>query len=215
MGNVRESQGPAEHDHAPVEAGASRRAIVKGAAWSVPVIAAAVSSPLAAATVTDYTIQSAFGIGWYPTTVNQTGSGVLQFDSAHNDKYFYVEGTQAGDVLSDIHLEVRISTAWPVVSFSPVSGSNPLWSTLAYTGVNEVVDGVTYRVYRTDYLGTVTATGATTHIPIGFYFRASTPYYSGALARTWRYVTVNSTDLTLQRAAANINNTNVTTPPAP
>lgn len=215
MANVRESHEPAAHGEEPTTAGTSRRAIVKGAAWSLPVIAVATSTPFAAATVDpEYTIQSSFGIGWYPATVNQTTSGVLQFDS-HSDKYFYVDGTQAGDVLSNIYLEVRISTAWPAVTFSPASGSSPLWSTLAYAGVNEVIDGVTYRVYRTDFLGTVTATGATTHIPIGFYFRASTPYYSGTVARTWRYVTVNTTDLTLQRPAANINNTNVTTPPAP
>ncbi|GEM_PF-6562733 len=116
----------------PSEKAVSRRKVVSTAAWSVPVVMAAVATPLASASGNEpepsYEIQSNFGSGWYPTRQNTTNSGAYQFDSAYNDKYLRVTGTKAGDVLSNIYVEFAV-TNYGELSFFALSGSNPDWTT--------------------------------------------------------------------------------------
>lgn len=204
---------PDAHDASSVT---SRRTVLQTTAWAAPIIALTASTPaFAASPARVFAIESAFGIGWYPTTQGQTTSGALQYDAKAPGQYLRVTGTQAGDVLSNIYVDVLISTGWPAPTFTPIPGSNTAWSTLANTGTTLVVSGVTYRVYRTAYTGTVTATGTTTNIPVDFFFRSSGPYYANQTGQTRRYVTVNSTPVSLVRNPAAINNTNVTTYPTP
>ncbi|GGM58531.1 hypothetical protein GCM10010489_32730 [Microbacterium saperdae] len=133
--------------------GTTRRTIIRTAAWSVPVVAATIATPLAAASApaADYAIESNFGSGWYPTTPDNASTGALQFDSDGADKYLRVTGTTAGDVIAGVHVNVLISSGWPAPAFTPLPGSNADWSTLADTGTTEVVNGVTYRVYLSSY----------------------------------------------------------------
>lgn len=194
----------------------TRRRVLQTAAWTVPVIALTTAAPaFAASPPRVFAIESGFGIGWYPTTQGQTANGALQYDAKEPGQYLRVTGTQSGDVLSNIYYEVLISTGWPAPTFTPIPGSNTAWSTLANTGTTTVVAGVTYRVYRSSYTGTVTATGATTNVTTDFFFRSSGPYYAGQTAITRRYVTVNSTSVQLVRNPAEIVNRNVTTYPTP
>lgn len=194
----------------------SRRTVLQTTAWAAPIIALTAATPaFAASPPRVFAIESTFGIGWYPTTQGQTTNGALQFDAKAPGQYLRVTGTQAGDVLSNIYVDVLISSGWPAPTFTPIPGSNMAWSTLANTGTTLVVSGVTYRVYRTTYTGTVTATAPTTNIPVDFYFRSSGPYYANQTGQTRRYVTVNSTPVSLIRTPAAINNTNVTTYPTP
>ncbi|PPF47036.1 hypothetical protein C5B85_01815 [Pseudoclavibacter sp. AY1F1] len=194
----------------------TRRRVLQTAAWTVPVIAMTTAAPaFAASPPRVFAIESAFGLGWYPTTQGQTANGALQYDAKSPGQYLRVTGTQAGDVLSNIYYEVLISTGWPAVTFTPIPGSNTAWSTLANTGTTTVVGGVTYRVYRSNYSGTVTATGTTTNIPVDFFFRSSGPYYANQTGQTRRYVTVNSQPVELIRNPASINNTNVVNYPTP
>lgn len=108
--------------------GFSRRTVVKGAAWSVPVIAAAVATPLAAASVVDvgafeldgtcgilgvlgpgFTLQAsateALPVG---TTVTITGSGV-----ANIGVFSVTGGTANVDVLSPTSRQITLTTAVP------------------------------------------------------------------------------------------------------
>ncbi|NQX28959.1 hypothetical protein HQQ81_16545 [Microbacteriaceae bacterium VKM Ac-2854] len=199
--------------------GTSRRTLVAGAAWTIPVIAAAAAAPLAAASTVEpprnHTIESSFGVGWYPTTQGQTSSGALQYDATEPGQYLRVTDTLPGDVISGIYFDVLISTGWPAPTFTALPGSNPSWSTLAPTGSTEVVNGVTYNVYRSTYASTIIATGTVTDIPTNFYFRSSSPYYTGQTVQTRRFATVNSTVVTLVRNPANVNNTNVPLAQAP
>lgn len=163
----------------------------------------------------DFVLESNFGIGWYPTTPGQTANGALQYDAASPDKYLRVTGTQAGDIVSNIYVDVLISTGWPLPVFTALPGSNPSRSTLASTGGTEVVNGVTYNVFRTSYSGVVPGGAPFTDIPVDFYFRQTSPYYAGQTAQTRRFVTVNSTPVTVVRNPANIVNTNVALADAP
>lgn len=192
----------------------SRRNILKFGAWSTPVLAVAVAAPLAAAS-RHYAIESNFGSGWYPTTQGQTSNGVYQYDSHSADKYLRVTGTNPGDILSGIYIRVLISTGWPTMTLTAVPGSNPAWSALSLTGETETVGAVTYNVYRSDFSGTVVATSPATTIPIGFYFRTPSSFYSGQTYQSRRYVTVNGTQVELIRETAAIVNTNETSPPSP
>ncbi|PPG39286.1 hypothetical protein [Pseudoclavibacter sp. RFBA6] len=194
----------------------TRRRVLQTAAWTVPVIAMTTAAPaFAASPPRTFEIQSGFGVGWYPATQGSSTNGALQYDAKSPGQYLRVAGTQPGDVLSNIYYEVLISTGWPAPTFAPIPGSNTAWSTLANTGTTTVVAGVTYRVYRSSYTGTVTATGATTNIPVDFFFRSPSPYYSGQTVITRRYVTVNSTPVQVFRNPTPINNTNTTTYPTP
>ena len=205
-----------------VESLKSRRTIVKGAAWSLPVIAMAVAAPSASASVTppSYAIESNFGSGWYPTRQGQTASGALQYDSKTSmGKYLRIVGTEAGDVVTLISFKVLISVGWPVVTYTALPGSNSNWSTLAATGATEIINGVSYRVYTSTFSGAVTATGSVTDIPIDFFFRVNTPYFAGQTYQTTRYATVlrgaTSTSVTLAREVAPLVNTNVLLANAP
>ncbi|WP_424464912.1 hypothetical protein [Pseudoclavibacter helvolus] len=162
-----------------------------------------------------FVIESGFGIGWYPTIAGQTTDGALQYDAKAPGQYLRVTGTRAGDVLSNIYFEVLISVGWPAPTFSPIPGSNTDWSTLADTGSTTTVSGVTYRVYRSNYSGSIAGVEGTTNIPVDFFFRSSGPYYAGQTAQTRRYVTVNSTPVSVIRNPAPINNTNQTNYPTP
>ncbi|MHC9046576.1 hypothetical protein ACYX8G_18490 [Microbacterium saperdae] len=197
--------------------GTTRRTIIRTAAWSVPVVAATIATPLAAASApaADYAIESNFGSGWYPTTPGNASTGALQFDSDGADKYLRVTGTTAGDVITGVHVNVLISSGWPAPAFTPLPGSNADWSTLADTGTTEVVNGVTYRVYLSSYSPPVIATGTVTNIPIDFYFRSSSPFYPGQTVQTRRFMTVDSTAVSLIRNPSAIVNTNVALADAP
>ncbi|GAA2240725.1 hypothetical protein N1031_12610 [Herbiconiux moechotypicola] len=197
--------------------GVSRRTVVASAAWSVPVIAAAVAAPMAAASVPprEFAIESSFGVGWYPVTQGQTSSGALQYDADAGDKYFRVTGTQPGDVVSNVFFQALISVGWPALTFVALPGSNGDWTTLAATGATETVNGVSYRVYQSTYTPPVVATGATTSIPVDFFFRASSPYYANQTAITRRFASVAGTTVALVRNPAAINNTNVLLSSAP
>lgn len=210
---------PNENSENRTPSNVSRRTIVKGAAWSLPVIASAVAVPMAAASTTEpereFTITSNFGLGWYPTgSQNQTRNGFIQFDTAYQDKYFYVQGTRPGDVITGVTVTVRISTEYPSLVWSSVPGSNPQWTLPVDTNTFETIDGVQYRLYTTTFTGQVTATDSTTQIPIGFYFRATTPRLDGK-ARTTRYVTVNGQQVQYTGPVNNIVNTNSLNPPTP
>lgn len=195
----------------------SRRTIIQGAAWTIPVIAVAAAAPSFAATGTPrtYGIESSFGIGWYATTQGQTQNGALQYDSDSPGKYHRITGTQPGDVITDVYIEVLISTGWPAPSFSTLPGSNPLWTSLVSTNTTTVVNGVTYRVYRSNFVGPIVATAPSTSIPVDFYWRSASPFYAGQSAITRRFATVNGTNVALIRNPAAISNTNVLLSNAP
>lgn len=197
--------------------GTTRRTVVKGAAWAVPVVAAAVATPLAAASTParNFVIESNFGIGWYPTTQGQTANGGLQYDGEAPGKYLRVTGTQPGDVISNIYFDVLISTGWPTPTFTALPGSNSSWSTLAPTGATETINGVTFNVFRSSYNGTIPGGDPVTNIPVDFFFRYLGEYYPGQTAQTRRFLTVNTTPVTVVRNPAAINNTNVVLADAP
>lgn len=198
-----------------------RRTVIQGAAWSLPVIAVAAAVPVQASSVNTYAIESRFGAGWYPDTPNVPppgqagGSGTLRFDAAVPDKYFRVTGTSAGDVISSIYLDVLLSDGWPAPTFTALAGSNPSWTALTATGATQVLNGVTYNAYRSDYAGAVVATGATTDVPLSFYFGALSPYYLDQTIQVTRHVTVNGTPVTFAGGPTLIVNTNATLSQAP
>lgn len=198
--------------------GPNRRTLVAGAAWTIPAIAIATAVPAAAASNPDreFAIESVFGVGWYPTTQGQTTSGALQYDAkTTSTQYLRITGTEAGDVVTGVYIDVLISTNWPAPTFTALPGSNPAWTTLATTGTTTTVNGVTYNVYRSLYTAPIVATATATTIPVDFFFRSSSQFYAGSTAQTRRFATVNGTPVTLVRNPANINNTNVVLADAP
>lgn len=201
-----------------------RRTVLKAGAWSVPVVALAATTPMAAASagfITDANIVSTFGQGWYPYTIGNQTAGRLVFDTAltGDPKEFTVNNTLPGDVISNISVELHVSAGWAPVTFAAAPGSNLSWSTPLLQPGTVNIDGVDYRRYVTTYTGTVVATGSTTQVPIGFSFHANTPFVAGQVARVRRRLTVTRAGATSTvafiRAAANIIDTNSTTPPAP
>lgn len=187
-----------------------RRAVLRTMAWAAPTVVVSQAAPaIAASPPREFTVESNFGIGWYPYEAGDDEDGLLQVDSHDTDKYFRVVGTLPGDVLSNIFFDVHIR-GWGggALSWGALSGSNASWSVLQYVDQVTLDDGLEYRRYRSTYNGTVTATGDVTNIPIGFYFTHRGEFHDNATARTFRYVTVNGTyPLEVIRGAANIINT--------
>lgn len=144
--------------------GFSRRTVVKGAAWSVPVIAAAVATPLAAASVVDvgaFTTSGTCGVlgvlgpGFtltasataplpIGTTVTITGGGV-----ANIGVFSVTGGTASVSVLSPTSRQITLTSELP--AGATIDFRTTLSISVAFT-LNEVV------TLPTDYI----ATGAKT-----------------------------------------------------
>lgn len=144
--------------------GFSRRTVVKGAAWSVPVIAAAVATPLAAASVVDvgaFTTSGTCGVlgligpGFtltasataplpIGTTVTITGGGV-----ANIGVFSVTGGTANVSVLSPTSRQITLTSELP--AGATIDFRTTLSISVAFT-LNEVV------TLPTDYI----ATGAKT-----------------------------------------------------
>ncbi|WP_424464689.1 hypothetical protein [Pseudoclavibacter helvolus] len=169
------------------------------------------------------TISSAFGSGFYLTTpaTNGQGAGFYQYDADPNSsdpKRLRIDGTTAGDQITDVYVEIAISSNWPTTPFSRLAGSSVDWTVPVLTGATAVRNGVTYNIWRTTYTGpAITATGSSTNIPVGFYFRQQQmpAFISGASNFTTRYATVNGTPLRLERAVADIVNQRQNPAPTP
>lgn len=135
------------------EKGFSRRTIVKGAAWSVPVIAAAVATPLAAASTGDvelgaFTTAGTCGVlgvlgpgftltasGTAPlpvgTTITITGSGV-----ANIGVFSVTGGTASVAVLSGTSRQITLTSELP--AGATIAFRTTLSISVAFT-LNEVV----------------------------------------------------------------------------
>ncbi|MCK2035923.1 hypothetical protein KZC51_07220 [Microbacterium sp. SSW1-49] len=142
------------------EKGFSRRTVVKGAAWSVPVIAAAVATPLAAASVADvgaFTTAGTCGVlgvlgpGFtltasataplpIGTTITITGSGV-----ANIGVFSVTGGTASVTALSNTSRLITLTSALP--AGATIAFRTTLSISVAFT-LNEVV------TLPADYIGT-------------------------------------------------------------
>lgn len=175
---------------------ASRRAVVRGVAWTVPVVAAAATAPAYAAsycpavtlTWTDYTVGSQFTSATVSgITVTLTSSGA---NTAANNRT--ISSTQTGGQSSNLRLYSTTSTSPQTATFSfsrngvPInvinlqfslldidSGLNPDGSTAWYDQVSVGTTGYSGGIVNSTYVignGTTTGTSTTT----GTYRAAST-----------------------------------------
>ncbi|MGV2982226.1 hypothetical protein ACNPNP_00860 [Microbacterium sp. AGC85] len=94
--------------------GLSRRTVVKGAAWSVPVIAAAVATPLAAASVTPATI------AWGPSGGQLLSVALLN-------------GAQSGGSLANVNVLPSGANSFTITNPSAGDIVGPLTGTVAVT----------------------------------------------------------------------------------
>lgn len=160
----------------------SRRTVIQGVAWSIPVVVASAAASAAVASVDPpvdpgIVIESWFGVSYYKTARE------LQIDSCNEDRLFTVGNLNPGDQISNARVRVLISkqngygNPWPQLAWDSLSGT---WTAPAYVG-DRTVGGREYRIYETVSTALpVTATGSTASVPMAVVFRTNNaPDYSG------------------------------------
>ncbi|WP_417505438.1 hypothetical protein [Microbacterium sp.] len=146
--------------------GMSRRTIVKGAAWSLPVIAAAVATPLAAASTTNctatvststatYTRLSAtssvftwadlFGDGKdFTLTLSAVPNGAANMTINTTNNLVLDSSTQGNEALPSVRLSLD------TVNLDNIGGGERVTFSFALDGVPSIVENLTYKIKDID-----------------------------------------------------------------
>lgn len=191
----------------------TRRSVVRGAAWSVPVIAVAATAPAFAAS-----LRKDPGInGWVliSTTDRDRNSYDLRFDSdvagtgpdgAPYGLYIY-DPNRTGNVLNDVYTNASI-TLWirtdtdltPANNGWSRAGSGAGWQAPTDAGLQTKPDNFQYRGYRFAYTGSYTLVAAEERVYLQD-FVATSNNIQGQDATYWieRRITVNGAERTFQR----------------
>lgn len=140
----------------------TRRSLVKGAAWAVPVVAVAAAAPAAAVTIVKdpgingWVTTNTEG-GWFnncrkTVTVNSQSSGTGP-DGAPFGLYIYdVNVSPNPDVITNAEMIYWIpSNLTGTPSWSTLSGHSNCWSGPTDLGNHVKPDGITYRGYKWTY----------------------------------------------------------------
>lgn len=200
--------------------GVSRRTLVQGAAWSVPVVAVAAQAPAAAAT-----LRMDPGInGWVGVT--QGGSGCsrsLRFDSTlpgtgpDGAPYgLYIYDTEPGDEIDGASMTLWVEQAQSNITWATGNGHSNCWSGPTNVGTMVKPDGLTYEGYRWNYVCPINPENETCNDPDGvcrlylqdFHVLASRietrggpPWYSCRTPNYWveRRIVINGVPLSFQR----------------
>lgn len=190
----------------------TRRTIVKGAAWSLPVISVAVAAPASAATLNPPVVPDLSLNGWIQHNREGNGRYTVYGNPTQNPPAlpagftpaavptpwgFYVLGATPANTITNARLINWYSS--DISPFSPVAGSSPLWSTPTYAGTRDF-GGVTYYGYQTNYLGTWTQIGSDMHAAASNFAFEGTFSAAGAFSLyTQRIVNVDGTDISFTR----------------
>lgn len=191
----------------------TRRTVVRGAAWTVPVIAVVAPIPAFATS-----LRKDPGInGWVliSTTDRDSNSYDLRFDSdepgtgpdgAPYGLYVY-DPNRTGNVVNDVYTNASI-TLWvrtdsdstPANNGWSRTGSGAGWQAPVDAGLQTKPDGFQYRGYRFNYTGTYTLVAAEERVYLQD-FVASSNNIASRDATYWieRRITVNGTPQTFQR----------------
>jgi hypothetical protein len=213
------------------EGGLTRRTVVQGAAWSLPVIAAAVATPIAAAsllctaaistTTATYTRLSAtsavftwadlFGDGKDFTltlTAAPNGANNMTINAANN--FVLDSGTQGGEAQPSVRLSLD------TVDLRNTGGGERVTFSFALDGVPVTVDGLTYKIKDIDGVQAADGLGGAERV----YVSQGTGTYNsdwirgagtGAGANAWRPFTGSPNAEVIPTSAAG--NVTVTAPP--
>lgn len=155
-----------------------RRALLRAAAWSTPILAVAVPAPLVAASQ-----ELEKGLqGWVALTTTQTTEWVqtpwprrvtvnhLTIDGSGTppDRGLWVTGTSPRTKLDAASITFYADAN---VTWEPVSGNSGAWSTPIRTGSTRI-DGTDCSVYVTRYQRQITATSSQTNLDNQLKFRS-------------------------------------------
>lgn len=178
----------------------SRRTLVRGAAWSVPVVMTAGAAPAFAAS-------RDFGLnGWVsvrrqaPSFCTTGATSRISIDGRgdYPDRGLWVYPTRVGDTVRDISITFYVSANIPPLTFARAEGDAGAWSVPTSVGLT-TVDGTSVRAYTMRYLRTVTAAEGLTVLIANPHFTAT---YSGCRpVSMWarRSVTINGEVLSFTR----------------
>lgn len=155
-----------ENEGAVPGRGLSRRAVVKGAAWSLPVIAAAVATPLAAASTTNctavintstatysrlsatsavFTWTDLFGDGKdFTLTLSAVPNGAANMTINTTNNFVLDSGTQGNESLPSVRLSLD------TVNLNNVGGGERVTFSFALDGVPTIVENLTYKIKDID-----------------------------------------------------------------
>lgn len=143
----------------------SRRTLVRGAAWSVPVVAVATAAPAMAAT-----LRMDPGInGWVLNTASPSGCNhSLTVDSNRPGTGpdgapfgLYIYDTNDDDVITNATMTYWIEGTHTGVTWSTLTGHSPCWSYQGSVGTEVKPDGITYTGYRWNYTCAIDPTDRT------------------------------------------------------
>jgi hypothetical protein len=147
----------------------SRRRVVKGVAWSLPVIATAIAAPAAAASPTPISATAALVGPATPniTFVSSTGTGTGTSRTGTGPTAFQIHNTGSA-ITGSITGTVNIKPSGTVTAGAGIQSITPaVLSSPAYTGTFEYNASFTYA-------GSI-ASGQTLNFPIAFQYQRVTP----------------------------------------
>lgn len=213
----------------PESRGLTRRAVVHGAAWSLPVIAAAAATPIAAAsllctaaistttaaysrlsaTSAVFTWANVFGDGKDLTlTLTAVPNGATNMTINPTNNFVLDSGTQGGEAQPSVRLSLD------TVDLRNIGGGERVTFSFALDGVPAPVDGLTYKIKDIDGFQAVDGLGGAERV----YLSEGTGTYNaawirgqGTSANPWRPFTgTPNVEVIPSNAAGNVN---VTMPP--
>lgn len=176
----------------------SRRTLVKGAAWSVPVVAVGAAAPAMAASPVrgiDGWVEMQHSRPWWgcDTSLTMDGTG------SYPNRGLWVTDTRTWDTITDAFIDFSVSASIGQLTWSKVGSGTTCWSTPVWDRTDSI-SGESVHVYRTAYTCSITAATPRTLLDNrNFHYRAN--FYSCATYRIWayRHVIVNNEVLAFRR----------------
>lgn len=190
-----------------------RRTIIKGAAWTVPVIAGVTAAPTAAASVVVTDPPAVSLNGWMGFTGTENNAAFEIRSNSHleggtNQAGFWVTGTNGDEVITDAHWTLWFTR--PIGPFiwntGPGFENDGMWTTPAAAGTATVAhSGTTVYGYRSFFTGSFNVQpGQSNASPYVFEFVTANPPGGAPLAfYLTRTVTVDGHVISFTRGPVN------------
>lgn len=164
------------------QSGPSRRTLVKGAAWSVPVVAVAGAAPAMAASP-DIIHSHITQWRWYSNGApwcSGNGDG-LEINTTDASAFVRFTDTRSWTTITDVYAYFWFRK--PDMTWTSATGNSGCWTAPSYDETTDSANGRTYYRYRSDYICPITPAhmGTTVLQP----YRWQSPcYYEG----DWEYM---------------------------
>lgn len=168
-----------------VSGATTRRAVLRTAAWTTPVIAFATAAPAHAASKTKAGLQGWVEVQWYDGYITIDGRG------SRPDRGLWVTDTKVGDRIKDVSIIFYFADT-DAVAWESLTGNGNAWTALEDLGVSTPSDiGVPVRGFRITYRRSITAASPITELNNNIVRRTTSKAIAGSRVWARRSVTVN------------------------